>query len=251
MTVVTNLGDLSQKMRAALVDRHWVHPSTAAALERRGLARVIEEWRGKRVIELTGGGERAREAILAPLTPGTRVRHASNGLVGGVVRVERGDSVDVVVLLWDGEGREETCGSPAYLETVEDDGDELARATEEAAVVLGDSGEEHGPPTLAQARRAMAQSAAVEAYEPFWVRQLVETVGRELHYMDMLASQDRGDTGYARGQRDTFADAAKWLAGAVAQAADRLGLADVLEASRAGATVAEVAAVPQRLTEEG
>lgn len=94
-------------------------------------------------------------------------------------------------------------------------------------------------------------SKVAEAYDPFWVRNLVEMVGRELHDMDMLASQDLGDTGYARGQRDTWANAAKWLVGAVAQAAERLGLTEVLERSRAGASMAELAAIPQRVAEEG
>lgn len=88
-----------------------------------------------------------------------------------------------------------------------------------------------------------------EVYDPYWVRNLVDRVGRELHDMDMLAAAcaegEQAPSAYQRGQRDTWAAAADYLQSAVRQSVARLGLAELLDASRAGASMAELAAIPQ------
>lgn len=89
-----------------------------------------------------------------------------------------------------------------------------------------------------------------ESYDPYWVRCLVETVGRELHDMDMLArSTGDRESGFARGQAAAWEAAAGYLSRAVRQSVDRLGLTDVLEGSRAGKGCAELASYPQRIVE--
>lgn len=119
--VVTNVSDLTVPMRAGLTDRYRVPAETARALRRRGLvvARGEAAFGGYQV-ELTEAGKRARDAVLAPLTERARVRNIRTGLVGRVVRLERSERCDVVVLRWD-TWRTDTAGSPAYLEVVSDD----------------------------------------------------------------------------------------------------------------------------------
>lgn len=118
--VVTNVSGLSPTMRAGLVDRYRVPAETARALFRRGLVTTGRKWAvGGFEVKLTEGGERARDAVLAPFTPGTRVRNIRTALVGRVVRLERGERSDVAVLRWD-TWRTDTAGSPAYLEVIED-----------------------------------------------------------------------------------------------------------------------------------
>ena len=113
---------LTPLMRAALVDRNWVKYPQAKGLADRGLASYrpwSEHIKGRYTVTLTNAGEAAREAILAPLVPDARVRNTLTGLVGRVVRVERSENFDVVVLLWDG-SENETCGSAAYLEIIDE-----------------------------------------------------------------------------------------------------------------------------------
>lgn len=118
MTVVTNHSDLSQAMRYALTTRTRVRVSTAKALESRGLVTI-----GGTVgytVHLTEAGRAARDALLAPLTSGARIRHTQHGKLGRVVAVETGEHYDVVTLRWDG-WNADTSGSPAYLEVIADD----------------------------------------------------------------------------------------------------------------------------------
>jgi hypothetical protein len=202
-------------MRAALVDRAVVKYPQARGLEARGLATAAanNDMVGGWHVTLTDTGEAARAAILAPLVPGVRVRHTLHGKVGRVVRVESTYDYDVVTLVWDG-SEVETCGTPAYL-MVE-------------------------PPKA---------ESDPEVFDPFWVRNLVDRVGRELHDMDMLAAAcaegEQAPWAYQRGQRDTWAAAADYLQSAVQQSVAHLGLAELLDASRAGASMAELVAIPQ------
>lgn len=86
-----------------------------------------------------------------------------------------------------------------------------------------------------------------EVYDPFWVRNLVEHVGRELHDLDRLAegSDESPDTPWSRGHRAGLKSAAEYLTSDVTQSVERLGLADVMAAARAGKGTAELAAIPQ------
>lgn len=71
-------------------------------------------------------------------------------------------------------------------------------------------------------------------YDPFWVRQLVQVVGNELRDFDMLARLDPlpGQSAFGRGQSAGYEAAAGYLARAVRQSVEALGLTDVLEAAR-------------------
>lgn len=88
-----------------------------------------------------------------------------------------------------------------------------------------------------------------EVYDPYWVRKLVDRIGRELHDMDMLAAAcAEGKQARMSHQSrivNTWAAAAEYLTSAVQQSVAHLGLAELLDASRAGASMAELAAIPQ------
>lgn len=116
---MTSTRPLTQMMRAALVDRGWVKYPQMHGLEVHGLAVRTHLHFGSYAIKLTEAGEVLREEILAPLTPDVRVRNTITGLVGTVIRVERSERSDTVVLIWDG-SEHETCGSPVYLEVIDD-----------------------------------------------------------------------------------------------------------------------------------